>query len=113
MRPIDPAKQASQTDLFRNRLENIISLEHALVTLSESLDWEGLEQEFGQFYVEEIGRPGIAIRVMVGLLDRWQVAVWFLDCFLFHNRKISRTGRAFLYATTPFSNITITNPKCH
>src|SRR5258708_30404656 len=67
MRPIDPAKQASQIDLFRNRLENIISLEHALVKLSESLDWEGLEQEFGQFYVEEVGRPGIAIRVMVGL----------------------------------------------
>jgi IS5 family transposase len=26
-----------------------------------------LEQEFGQFYEEEIGRPGIAIRVMAGL----------------------------------------------
>jgi len=67
MRPIDPTKQVSQTDLFRNRLENIISLEHPLVKLSESIDWEGLEQEFGQFYVEEIGRPGIPIRVMVGL----------------------------------------------
>jgi|ERR1700742_2256020 len=67
MRPVDPTNLTSQSDLFRNRLENIISLEHPLVKLTEAIDWEALEREFGQFYVEEIGRPGIPIRVMAGL----------------------------------------------
>jgi len=67
MRPTDPANQVSQSDLFRNRLENIIRLEHPLAKLSREIDWSALEKEFGQFYVEEIGRPGIPIRVMAGL----------------------------------------------
>src|SRR2546423_2260072 len=67
MRPVDPSNQVSQSDLFRNRLENIISLEHPLAQLSREIDWSVLENEFGQFYVEAIGRPGIATRVMVGL----------------------------------------------
>ena len=67
MRPIDPTNQVSQSDLFRNRLENIINLEHPLAKLSREIDWSSLEKQFGQFYVEEIGRPGIPIRVMAGL----------------------------------------------
>jgi IS5 family transposase len=63
-----PTKESpiSQIDLFRNQLDNIICLRHELVVLAGKIDWARLDEEFGQYYAE-IGRPGIKIRLMVGL----------------------------------------------
>lgn len=66
---MQPKKQipSPQIDMFRNRLENILNRWHELYRLSGLIDWEGFEQEFGRLYAEA-GRPGIPIRLMVGLL---------------------------------------------
>jgi transposase, IS5 family len=63
-----PKKQASapQIDLFRNRLENILNRRHELYRLGDLIAWEQFESQFGKLYAEE-GRPGIPIRLMVGL----------------------------------------------
>jgi len=47
-------------------LENILNRGHELFRLAGVIDWASLEQQFGQFYSEN-GRPGIPIRLMVGL----------------------------------------------
>lgn len=54
-------------ELFRSRLDSIISLEHALVKLSSDIDWSKLEAEFLCYY-KETGRPAHHIRRMCGLL---------------------------------------------
>ncbi len=63
-----PKKQdtTAQLDMFRNRLENILNRNHELYRLAVLIDWALFEQEFGALYSEN-GRPGIPIRMMVGL----------------------------------------------
>ena len=65
---MQPKKQTPcpQLDIFRNRLENILNHHHELYQLSKLINWEVFEQEFGKLYSEE-GRPGLPIRLMVGL----------------------------------------------
>jgi IS5 family transposase len=53
-------------DLFRMRLEQILDQRHALYRLGGKIDWVAVEERFGTLYSEE-GRPGIPIRLMVGL----------------------------------------------
>ena len=65
MRPKQP-RPTPQLDMFRNRLENILNHRHELYLLSGLISWELFEQEFGKLYAEE-GRPGIPIRLLVGL----------------------------------------------
>jgi len=66
MRP-KTKKQARQVDLFRERLENILNRSHELYRLSQIIPWGIFEEEFGSLYSEKKGRPGIPIRLMVGL----------------------------------------------
>ncbi|THH34198.1 IS5 family transposase, partial [Neolewinella litorea] len=56
-----------QTDLFRNRLTSIISLDHELCRLSEEIDWPWIDEELDGYYARE-GRPSIPVRTMVGML---------------------------------------------
>ena len=65
MRPREK-KRGGQDSLFRDRLENILNRRHELFRLAGIIDWASLEQQFGQYYSEN-GRPGIPIRLMVGL----------------------------------------------
>ena len=65
MRPREK-KRDGQDSLFRDRLENILNQKHELFRLAGIIDWASLEQEFGKNYSEN-GRPGIPIRLMVGL----------------------------------------------
>jgi IS5 family transposase len=62
---MQPKKQISspQLDMFCNRLESILNHQHELYRL---IAWEVFESEFGKLYSEE-GRPGIPIRLLVGL----------------------------------------------
>lgn len=60
-------KRKSQIDLFRSRLDQMISIHHPLVQLSKELDWDWIENELKGHYSEE-GRPSVAIRTMVGML---------------------------------------------
>lgn len=60
-------KNLSKTaDLFRSRLDNILNLRHELVLLTNSIDWNFLENKVAPFYSDE-GRPGIPARLIVGL----------------------------------------------
>lgn len=65
MRPNSP-KTKDTAELFRSRLENIIDMRHELVQLAQKLDWQRIDSHFAGFYSEN-GRPGLAIRLIVGL----------------------------------------------
>jgi IS5 family transposase len=54
-------------ELFRLELNNMVDHRHALVKLSHQINWEAFATEFGPLYAEGKGRPGVAIRLMVGL----------------------------------------------
>jgi IS5 family transposase len=60
-------RDKSPEDLFRSRLDQILNDKHPLFRLADSIDWSYFEREFGQYYVENTGRPGKPIRLMVGL----------------------------------------------
>lgn len=54
-------------DLFRSRLDQLLNRRHPLFRLADSIDWTVFEKEFGPLYVEKMGRPGLPIRLLVGL----------------------------------------------
>jgi IS5 family transposase len=49
------------------RLRQQIDLRHPLVRLAGLIDWAGFEARFGNLYHPRLGRPGVPIRLMVGL----------------------------------------------
>jgi len=67
MTPRKTEKEPGQGELFRSRLENILNHRHPLFQLAGQIEWSVFELEFGALYSENIGRPGVATRVMVGL----------------------------------------------
>jgi len=56
-----------QANVFQTPLKNFINMEHELVQLAEAIDWDSVENEF-KGYFAELGRPGVPIRRMVGLM---------------------------------------------
>lgn len=50
-------KDIGQQDFFRNRLDQIIDLNHPLSRLTKLVDWERLHKEFSVYY-SSIGRSG-------------------------------------------------------
>jgi IS5 family transposase len=68
MKPRTP-DTAPQDDLFRHRLDNIISLQHPLVRLAERIDWDGMNHLLGEYYEDAaVGQPPKPTRLMAGLL---------------------------------------------
>jgi hypothetical protein len=68
MKPRTP-ESTPQDDLFRSRLENLLSPRHPLVLLGQRIDWKGLNTEFGAFYEDAVvGQLPKATRLMAGLL---------------------------------------------
>ena len=59
---------ARQKDLFRPALDQIIALDHPLVRLARTLDWEFLASRFGQVYARGPGQPPLPTRLVAGLL---------------------------------------------
>ena len=66
MKPLEPIQSATE-DMFRERLENLLDLRHPLIRLSLQIEWSVFNQSFGELYDAEIGRPGLPIRLLVGL----------------------------------------------
>jgi len=64
-------------DLWRARLSQQIDVRHPLVQLAGLIDWQGFEVRFGKLYHPHLGRPGVPIRLMVGL------------CYLQHTFQLS------------------------
>ncbi len=67
MQPKKMSKNGPSEDLFRSRLEQILNLKHPLCVLAERINWLVFEGEFGVLYHEHLGRPGLPIRLLVGL----------------------------------------------
>jgi IS5 family transposase len=66
MTPEKPQKTPS-SDLFRNRLENLLNQRHELYRLAGLIDWSQFDSEFGSLYCPDNGCPAKATRLMVGL----------------------------------------------
>jgi transposase, IS5 family len=66
MRPPIPPQPASD-DPQRVRLALLLSHEHPLYQLAEAIDWTRFEADLGALYTEDVGRPGLPTRLMVGL----------------------------------------------
>jgi transposase, IS5 family len=66
MRPKQP-DPTEPDDLFRARLSQQLDMRHPLVRLAGLIDWRVFEDRFGELYHPHVGRPGIPIRLMVGL----------------------------------------------
>ena len=55
------------TDLFRERLDNMLNQRHALYRLADLIEWSVFDNEFGSLYCPDNGCPGKPTRLMVGL----------------------------------------------
>ena len=76
-----------QDEMFRISLHYACRPDHPLVKLAEQMPWEMFEKEFGELYCPDNGRPGLPIRMMVGLLllkhvrglSDEEIVEWWLD----------------------------------
>ena len=66
MRP-EERRDSGQRDLLRNRLDQMVDLEHPIAKLARRIDWPFLESKFGAAYTDRPGRPPLATRLMAGL----------------------------------------------
>jgi IS5 family transposase len=67
MQPKNLSAQEAQGELFRSRLDQILSRRHPLFLLANQIDWQFFDKEFGRLFVENFGRPGLPTRLIVGL----------------------------------------------
>jgi len=65
MQPKSPPP--GQPELFRSALVNLVDRRHPLVRLASLIEWDRFATAFGPLYREGVGRPGLPIRLMVGL----------------------------------------------
>lgn len=62
------SKRSHAQPLIGARLELLVDLDHELARLASAIDWTSLETAFGRLYVPDVGRPGIRVRLMAGLV---------------------------------------------
>ncbi|MEO0771277.1 MAG: transposase, partial [Cyanobacteria bacterium J06649_4] len=62
-----PSSSPSNTDSTLPSLARQLNLEHPLVQMSETIDWQLFEQKFGRVMKASGGRPALPTRLMVGL----------------------------------------------
>jgi IS5 family transposase len=65
---MQPKSRSPQGELFGARLSELLNPEHPLYVLAERLDWREFDAAIDACYAEELGRPGVNTRLMVGLL---------------------------------------------
>ena len=56
-----------QLELGQVSLDSFINMSHDLVCLGNVINWSAMEKQFGRYFHESKGRPGLPIRLMVGL----------------------------------------------
>jgi transposase, IS5 family len=62
------SKNPITDDLFKQRLVDLINLDHPLVKLADLLDWSVFEKEWSGFFPSKTGRPATPPRLIAGLL---------------------------------------------
>jgi transposase, IS5 family len=65
---MQPKARSPQCELFGARLSELLNPAHPLYVLAERLDWSQFDAAIDACYAEELGRPGVNTRLMVGLL---------------------------------------------
>jgi transposase, IS5 family len=65
---MQPKSRPPQCELFGARLSELLNPEHPLYVLAERIDWSQFEAVIDACYADELGRPGVNTRLMVGLL---------------------------------------------
>jgi transposase, IS5 family len=63
-----PKAATPQGELFGARLSELLNPEHPLYVLAERLDWSQFDAAIDTCYADELGRPGVNTRLMVGLV---------------------------------------------
>ena len=53
--------------LTQRALSDVIDPQHPLVKLAQQIDWPAALTQFDELYADAVGRPGVPIRLMVGL----------------------------------------------
>jgi IS5 family transposase len=48
-------------------LRDLLDKQHPLYQLAAAINWQVFEETLGKFYAEDVGRPGLPIRLLVGL----------------------------------------------
>jgi transposase, IS5 family len=67
MKPKESPVKERQQDLFRVELSKIIDLGHEMVKIANSVDWNRMDELFGETYCPDNGRPGVSTRLMVSI----------------------------------------------
>ena len=65
MKPKAPPQD--QFELFQSNFKQILNLDHALCQLADVVEWNRFDVALADCYSEDMGRPGNATRLMVGL----------------------------------------------
>lgn len=65
---MQPKSGSSQRELFGSQLREILNLAHPLCVLAGKIAWSQFEAVIDSCYAEDLGRPGVNTRLMVGLL---------------------------------------------
>lgn len=63
-----PKKTTSQRELFGAHFTEMLNPEHPLYVLAERIDWQQFDAAIDECYAQELGRPGVNTRLMVGLM---------------------------------------------
>jgi len=63
-----PRSRTPQCELFGAQLSELLNPGHPLYVLAERIDWSQFDAAIDACYAEELGRPGVNTRLMVGLL---------------------------------------------
>lgn len=63
-----PKKTTPQRELFGARLSELLNPEHPLYLLAHRIDWRRFDAAIDECYADELGRPGVNTRMMVGLM---------------------------------------------
>jgi transposase, IS5 family len=65
---MQPKSRSPQCELFGAHLSELLNRDHPLYVLAERIDWSEFEAAIDACYADELGRPGVNMRLMVGLL---------------------------------------------
>jgi IS5 family transposase len=63
-----PKKRSPQCELFGALLSELLNPEHPLYLLADRIDWQQFDLAIDACYADELGRPGVNTRLMVGLM---------------------------------------------
>ena len=58
---------SDQFALFQANFKQILNPDHQLCLLADAINWPGFDAQFVDCYSDDMGRPGNAIRLMIGL----------------------------------------------